>query len=214
MKKADWKKIKSILMLVLAFFEIILATLFLILYLLEKEGGSLKDALSIMSVMLYVVGSITIAYNEYGDKVISVAKKVGKIIISVTFGLVFRAFDALFNMATGERSSDLKAIKGYKDNEISIKKQNRKKKARYKSYRTMNNREKVQFLYYKTVSKAVRKGFFFKGSDTPREVDNKMVKAKYMKASDGILGDIYGISKYNDGAVITNEMVEAMKETC
>ncbi len=211
MNKVDMKKIKSILMLVLAFFEIILGTIFLVFYLIEDKSSSLRDAFCILSIIMYVLGFVTIAYNDYGDKVVIIAKKIGRVVFNLTLGLVFRAFDALFNMVAPERTTDLKAIKGYRDNEISIKAKIKKKKANYKSYRKMDNREKVQFLYYKTVTKAIRKGFYFKDSDTPREVNGKMINSKYINVDNRQLGEIYNVSKYNDNAEITDVMVDVVK---
>lgn len=203
-------KMNDILKLVIILVEYLISFVFLVLYL--KVFNNV--IFFVLTVGMFFVTLITIHTFGMEEKVKKVLKKVAEIAFNLTIGMLLRAFDALLNMTTGNKNSDLKVITGYEDKVFSVKQRKKKRKANYKSYRLMDNREKVRFLYYKTVTKAVRKGFFFKEADTPFEVNDKLIDRKYLKKSERVLGEIYSVSRYDSESDITDDMVERMKESC
>lgn len=202
---------KEKLKLVLIIIEFIIGCAFLTLYLILPMDDSFKVVFFVLTITMFFVTLITIHSFGLEDKVKKIVSKAASIIFNLTIGVIFRIFDSLLNMTVGDRIGDLKVITGYEDKVFSVQKKRKKRKAEYKSYRLMDNREKVRFLYYKTVTKAIRKGFFFKEADTPIEVNNRLMQRKYLKNVDMQLSSFYNISRYDSDGVITDEMVEMMK---
>ncbi len=208
------KKIKDILMLILIVVELVASCGFLIVYLGLPMDDPYKVIFFVLTIGMFFITFITIYAFGMTDKVKNVVKKVASVIFALTIGALIRVFDAFLNMATGARNSDLKVITGYEDKVFSVKQKKKKRRASYKSYRLMDNREKVRFLYYKAVTKAIRKGFFFKESDTPFEVNERLIKRKYYKDGQRCLSEMYNVCRYDEMSDITDEMVKEMKESC
>ncbi|MBP3338447.1 MAG: hypothetical protein J6L69_03500 [Lachnospiraceae bacterium] len=212
MNKDDWKKIKKILAWILIGIELVAGFVSFFIYVDLEEGHPHKRIYYWLTLIFLFAAIITIYINDYGNQVISAVKKVASVLYNLTIGFVSRVFDILFNMATGNRESRLKKISGYEDTVYSVDRKRKKRKAEYKKYKDMNNSEKVQFLYYKSVTKAIKKGFYFKESDTAFEVNERMLDRKYLKNSGFELGEIYSVGKYAADGRVTDEMVEKMKE--
>ena len=202
---------KEKLKLVLIILEFLIGCVLLVFYLLLPLESPYKNMFLIQTVMMFCLTLITIHYFSMEDKVKSVVKKVASVIFNVTVGLLFRIFDTLLNMTTTGKNIDLKVITGYEDNVFSLQKKKKKRKANYKSYRLMDNREKVRFLYYKTVTKAMRKGYAFREADTPTQVNLRLIKRKYLKSQNMQLSGMYNVSRYDSEGLISDEMVEIMK---
>ncbi len=207
-------QLKEKVLIILAVIEAVVGCIFLVLYITEAQNSQNAGIYCTICVAMFFLTAITIIVNDWGVKVVKRAQKIVKFVFDMTIGLVFRLFDALLNMTHADRNGKLKIITGYVDKEFSVGREKRKKRANYKRYKLMDNREKVRYLYYKIVTKAVRKGFGFKESDTPYEVNGKLVNRKYLKNNDMKLGEIYNISRYDSEGEITDKMVEVMKETC
>lgn len=202
---------KENVLLALVIIEFIIGTIFMVIYLkLEQESG-FKSVFFILCFFMYFTAAIIIIVNELGTKVSKIVKKVSEFVFSITIGIVLRVFDSFFNMASGSRSMEIENITGYEDSVSSVRVRKKRKKANYKRYKLMDNREKVRFLYYKKVTKAVRKGYFFKESDTAFEVKDKLIERKYISEEEKDLGEIYSLSRYDSKSEITDEMVEALK---
>ena len=208
------KEIKEKLILILIAVEFVISWVLMGIYLYLPKDDAYKGLFNALTIMMFFITLITIYIFNMVDKVKKVVKKVAEIVFSLTVGVIFRVFDALLNMTSANRTGNLKVITGYEDKVFSVRERKKKRKANYKSYRKMDNREKVRFLYYKAVTKAVRKGFFFKEADTPFEVNDKLIKRKYYKKGETQLGEIYSVSRYDSESEVTDEMVEVMKESC
>lgn len=202
---------KEKLKLILIILEFLIGCVFLAFYLLLPVESPYKSMFFAPTIIMFCLTLITIHHFGMEDKVKKVVKKIASVVFSVTIGLIFKMFDALLNMTTTGKNSDLKVITGYEDNVFSLQKKKKKRKANYKSYRLMDNREKVRFLYYKTVTKAVRKGYAFREADTPFEVNLRLIKRKYLKNQNMQLSGIYNVSRYDSEGIISDEMVEIMK---
>ncbi len=208
------KEIKEKLILTLIVVEFIISCILMVIYLCLPADNPYKGLFNVATILMLFVTLITIYVFNMVDKVKSVVKKVAGVVFNLTIGVIFRVFDALLNMTNASRTGNLKVIKGYEDKVFSVREQKKKRRAHYKSYRKMDNREKVRFLYYKAVTKAVRRGFGFRESDTPFEVNDRLIERKYYKSGEKKLGEIYSVGRYDSESYITDEMVEEMKESC
>ena len=208
---------KEKVLTVLLIIEVIIGCIFLVLYINEAQNSQNSLVYCSVCVVMFFFTAITLITTDLKSRAQKVIKKAGrfaKFVFDMTIGLVFRIFDALLNMTHTNRNGKLKIITGYQDKEIAVAREKHRRRASYKRYKLMDNREKVRYLYYKIVTKAMRKGFGFKESDTPYEVNGKLVDRKYIKNRDMQLGGIYNISRYDSKSEITDKMVEILKETC
>lgn len=208
------KELKEKLILILIAIEFIISCVLMGIYIYLPRDDAYKGLFNTLTIMMFFITLITIYVFNMTDKVKKVVKKVAEVVFNLTVGVIFRVFDALLNMTTANRTGSLKVITGYEDKVFSVREQKKKRRANYKSYRKMDNREKVRFLYYKAVTKAVRKGFGFREADTPFEVNERLIERKYYKNQETQLGEIYSVGRYDSQCEITDEMVEVMKKSC
>lgn len=84
-------------------------------------------------------------------------------------------------------------------------------KKRRKKYKDMDNIEKIRFLYEKKITGAMKKGIKIEENMTPGEAGNMLVARKYMNNEGMELIDNYNIARYDDEAVMTDDVVERVK---
>ncbi len=84
-------------------------------------------------------------------------------------------------------------------------------KKRRKKYKDMDNIEKIRFLYEKKIAGAMKKGIKIEETMTPNETGNVLVAHKYMNNEGMELIDNYNIARYDDEAVMTDDVVERVK---
>lgn len=84
-------------------------------------------------------------------------------------------------------------------------------KKRRKKYKDMDNIEKIRFLYEKKITGAMKKGIKIEETMTPNETGNVLVAHKYMNNESMELIDKYNIARYDEEAVMTDDVVERVK---
>lgn len=84
-------------------------------------------------------------------------------------------------------------------------------KKRRKKYKDMDNIEKIRFLYEKKITGAMKKGIKIEENMTPGEAGKMLVERKYMNNEGMELIDNYNIARYDDEAVMTDDVVERVK---
>lgn len=141
-----------------------------------------------------------------------IGKKIEKIMLRITKALLNFAKRIIekFSFSNGRSFKGARMAKEYSD----IKERTeggipgRRKKKKYKRYKYMSNVEKVRFLYDKKVTGAIKKGVPLEEYMTPNEAGRIMMDEKYMKRSENVLIGTYNAARYDDEAVITDEMVD------
>lgn len=193
-------------------FEFIVGCILMIFYLLGKPDTLQKDLCFAGCLIAFFLAVLNIINNEHmGKKVYSVVKTVAGFVFDISIGLVIKVFDALLNISSNSRGDRLVNITGYKDNVLKVRADKKKKRARFKNWKNMDNKERVRFLYYKTVTGAIKKGYRFKKWETPNETGEGMIKGRYVKPEKQLVVECYNETRYNDNAVVSHEIVEKLR---
>ena len=172
-----------------------------------------EQMLSAVSIVCLLIGLDYILITpELGKKITLVIEEILLFITKKVFYYI-RKIISKFSFSNGKSFKGARMIKGYSDITEHINENGSvvKSKKRHKRYKNMDNIEKVRFLYEKKVTGAIKKGVPIEESMTPNEAGETMKTKKYMKKSEDILIGTYNVARYDDEAIITDEMVKRIK---
>ena len=166
------------------------------------------------SFMLYITRRILEILKMITDKLTKIANKVGKAVRVITNFIrkIVRRIKEKFSFGTNGIYKGARMAKGYVDVKEKVAagkgKTIRRKK---KKYRDMDNVERVRFFYEKKVTGAMKRGIEVEESKTPNETGVMLVSCRYMKNESMELIEKYNFARYDDEAVVTDDMVERVK---
>lgn len=165
-------------------------------------------------IMLSITRKIHENLKRLTGRFTKIVNKVGKVARAITKFIrnIARRLRDKFSFGTNGIYKGARLAKGYVDvkerAEAGKGKAVRRKK---KKYKYMDNVEKVRYLYEKKVTGAMKSGIEVEESMTPNETGDMLVVRRYMKNESKELIDKYNFARYDDEAVITDDMVERVK---
>ena len=167
------------------------------------------------SIMFSITRKILSNLKRLTDKLTKVMSKVGSVFSIITKFIrnVIKKIKEKFSFGTNGAYKGPRMANGYVDVKekaaIDKGKAVRRKKKKYKN---MNNVERIRFFYERKVTGAMKSGIEVEESMTPNETGTMLVSHKYMKDESMELIDKYNFARYDDEAVVTDDMVERVKK--
>ncbi|MFG6325752.1 MAG: hypothetical protein K1W00_02770 [Lachnospiraceae bacterium] len=165
-------------------------------------------------IVLFITRKIQENLKKLGNKITKIANKAGRAARAITKfikNIVRRLMDK-FSFGTNGIYKGARLAKGYVDvKEKAAAGKGKAVRRKKKKYKYMDNVEKVRYHYEKKIAGAVRRGIRIEESMTPNEAGAMLVSEKYMKNESMELIDKYNFARYDEEAVVTDEMVERVK---
>lgn len=165
-------------------------------------------------IMLFITRKIHENLKRLTDKFAKIVNKVGSVarVITKFIRNIVKRLKDKFSFGTNGIYKGARMAKGYVDvKERAAAGKGKAVRRKKKKYKNMNNVEKVRYHYEKKITGAMKSGIKIEESMTPNEKGNMLVSHKYMKNESMELIDKYNFARYDEEAVITDDMVERVK---
>lgn len=166
-------------------------------------------------VMLFITRKIHENLKKLTSRFTKIVNKVGKAARAITKfirNIVRRLMDK-FSFGTNGIYKGARLANGYVDvKEKAAVGKGKAVRRKRKKYKYMDNVERVRYLYEKKVTGAMKSGIEVEESMTPNEIGGMLVVRRYMKNESMELIDKYNFARYDDEAIITDDMVERVKK--
>lgn len=176
----------------------------------NKFAEQMLSAVSIVSLLIAL--DYILITPEKGRKIVCAIKEILIFVTQKIFDFV-KMVISRFSFSNGRSFKATGMIKGYSDTSERINTGSyvTKTKKKHKRYKNMDNIEKVRYLYEKKITGALKRGIPLEESMTPNEAGELMKQRRYMKKSENVLIGTYNFARYDEEALITDEMVKNIK---